>query len=39
MQLMIDFIAQVILGAGSLVTMVLLYQHADELSDGNIGEE
>ena len=36
MQLMIDFLGQVVFGAGSLVTMALLYRHADALSDGNI---
>lgn len=37
--MIVDFIAQVVLGAGSLVAMALIYRHADDLSNGNIGEE
>lgn len=37
--MIVDFIAQVVLGAGSLVTMALLYRNADALSDGNVGAE
>lgn len=37
--MIVDFIAQVVLGAGSLVAMALIYRHADALSDGNVGAE
>lgn len=32
----VDFIGQVVIGGGSIVSLALLYRYSDALSDGNI---
>lgn len=34
-----DLLAQLILGGGSIVTLIVLFIYSDHLSDGNVGAE